>query len=68
MATLQNGSPIDVVKEKIEIFLSKYPQVDDVLKQVSSKIGVEKPYVTIGIALLPVLLLLFAIGSGDFIV
>ena len=61
-------SVLDKVKEKIDAFLVKYPKVDDALKEVSAKLGVEKLYIALGIVALPFVLILFSLGSGDFFV
>ena len=57
---------IEVVKGKVNEFLTSYPVINDPLTKFSAKIKVEKAYLAIGIALIPILIL-FMIGSGAFI-
>lgn len=58
---------LDQVKEKVNGFLSQYPQIDKPITDLSQKVGFEKAFVAIGIVLVPILLF-FALSSGDFLV
>lgn len=62
-----SGNAVEVVKEKVNGILAQYPQIDEPLKKVSEKVGVEKAFIAIGALLLPVILL-FSMGSGTFLV
>jgi len=58
---------LTTVKAKVNEVLANYPAIDGPVGQLSEKVGVEKPFVALGIVLIPFLLLLF-FGSGDFAV
>jgi receptor expression-enhancing protein 5/6 len=48
-------------------FLGKFPQVDQPLSQLSEKIKVDKAFIAVGIALVPILLSV-VLGFGHFVV
>lgn len=58
---------LTTVKAKVNEFLARYPAIDGPVSQLSQKVGVEKPFIAIGIVLVPFVLLL-SLGSGDFVV
>ena len=60
------ASPVDQVKQKVNEMLAKYPVVDEPLNKLSAKIGVEKAFIAIGALIIP-LLIVFTIGTGEFI-
>lgn len=60
-----SSNAIDVIKEKIDSVLAKYPVVNDPLTELSSKVKVEKAFLAVGIAAVPILILLFC-GAGGF--
>ena len=53
-------------QEKIVTFVAQYPAVDRPLTSISQKVGVEKAYIALTFAAIP-LLIIFLMGSGDFI-
>jgi len=63
----QSKSTLVAVQEKVNSLLAKYPVVDDPLKKLSAKIGVDKSFVAIAAALLP-LLFIFMLGTGEFVI
>lgn len=58
---------MDVVKEKVNSILVKYPAIDEPLKKVADKAGVDKAFVAIGAVAIPALFILM-FGVGEFIV
>ena len=57
---------LDVVKDKVNGILAKYPVIDEPLKKLSEKVKVDKVYITFAIAAVPILLIL-ALGTGHFV-
>jgi hypothetical protein len=47
-------------------FVAQYPAVDRPLTSISQKVGVEKAYIALTFAVIP-LLIIFVMGSGHFI-
>lgn len=63
---MSGSNAVDVVKEKVNGILSKYPAIDEPLGKLAAKAKIDKAFVAIGIAVV-VLLLLFTLGSGDLL-
>jgi len=64
---MSSSNVIDVVKNKINSILSKYPQFDEPLSRLAGSIGVDKPILALGIVLVP-LLIIFVVGVGHFLI
>jgi len=58
----------EVVKEKVNGILVKYPVIDEPLKTAASKIGVDKAFVAIGICVLVPLILSFFLSFGTLFI
>jgi hypothetical protein len=55
------------MKEKVATFVGQYPAIDRPLTSVSQKVGVDKAYVALTFAIIPLLIIIF-MGSGHFII
>lgn len=64
---MSGGNAVEVIKEKIDSVLLKYPVIDEPLTQLSEKCKVEKAYLAAGIGAAPLLILLF-FGVGHFLI
>jgi hypothetical protein len=65
MSTPGTGSNmVEVVKEKVNGILAKYPVIDQPLVKMASKVGVDKAFVAIGICVLVPLSLSFFLSFG----
>mmetsp|Transcript_35735 Transcript_35735/g.33872 ORF Transcript_35735/g.33872 Transcript_35735/m.33872 type:complete len:163 (+) Transcript_35735:120-608(+) len=62
-----NNINVESAKAKIVNFVAQYPAVDRPLTSISQKVGVEKAYVALTFAVIP-LVIIFLMGSGHFII
>ncbi len=60
---MSEKNALEVVKEKINGVLAKYPVIDEPLTKLSEKVKVEKPFIALAIAAVPLLLCL-AFGNA----
>ena len=65
-ANKMSSNALEVVKEKVNGILEKYPVINQPLTNLSEKVKVDKVYLTLAIAAVPILLIL-ALGTGHFI-
>lgn len=54
------------MQEKIVTFVAQYPAIDRPLTTISQKVGVEKAYIALTFAVIP-LLIMTLLGSGHFL-
>ena len=55
-----------ITQEKIVTFVAQYPAIDRPLTTISQKVGVEKAYIALTFAVIP-LLIMTLLGSGHFL-
>jgi hypothetical protein len=68
MSTPGSGSnAAEMVKEKVNAVLDKYPVINDPLKQVSLKVGVDKAFIAIAIVVLVPMVLYFFLSAGTLV-
>jgi len=58
---------LDTIKDQVNTFISKYPVIDNPLTTLAEKTKLEKPYIVIIAALLPILLF-FLLGAGHIVI
>lgn len=63
---MSGANAVDVVKEKVQALLAKHPKIDEPITKLSEKVGVDKAFVALGIALVPIIIIL-SMGIGHFV-
>lgn len=63
-----NSNALNVVKEKIEMAIKKYPVVEEPLNQLSTKLGgVDRAFIAMGVITIVPLLIISIMGTGSFL-
>lgn len=65
---MANSNALEVIKEKVETAIKKYPVVEEPLNQISKKLGgVDRAYVALGLITIVPLILIAVMGTGNFL-
>jgi len=62
-----SGNAVEVVKDKVHGLLAKHPKIDEPITKIAKKAGIDKAFVALGVALVPVIILL-SMGIGHFVI